>query len=298
MIDFNKPVSQHSHFTGVESELLVNYFVKNEKRDYEYDNVVFAHVAQGMKKIDIPTVSEIDLLPEMVIMGTQKLSAKVTLPVATIAEPTLCFTLEVSKDKVWRILDKINESYSIPSLMKEEQKLNSTSVYFGAGGQMVLDTLQKIQKLLIEDVIYKDYWISLKIEELVLCSLQTDMRNTLLSGYAESQNQLNDHPLGHAVKYIKDNLYTRINIETLADKACMSKATFFRQFKHNFGMSPITYMHAQRIKEAQMLLKNTNKSVSDIGYRLGYTNASYFSTQFEKVVKCSPGQYRKKLSIY
>ena len=294
MIDFSKPISQHSHFTGVESELLVNYFVKDEKRNYEYDNIVFAHVTKGMKKVAIPTVSEIDLIPEMVIMGAKKLSAQVTLPVATIDAPTLCFTLEISKDKVWKTLDKINEAYSMPNLVKEEQKLNPTSLYFGAGGHMVLDTLQKIQKLLIEDVVYKDYWIDLKIEELVLCTLQTDMRNTLLTGYVE--NQLADHPLAHAVKYIKNNLYTRIEIGTLADKACMSKATFFRQFKHNFGMSPITYMHSERIKEAQMLLKNTDKSISDIGYRLGYTNSSYFSTQFEKVVKCSPGQYRKQLS--
>jgi len=294
MIDFSKPVTQHSHFTSMESELLVNYFVEDEKRNYKYDNVVFAHVSKGMKKIDIPSIPEIDLVPEMVIMGATKLSAQVSLPVATIVDPTLCFTLEISKEKVWKTLDKINEAYSMPTLVKEEQSLNPTSLYFGTGGQMVLDTLEKIQRLLIEDVAYKDYWIDLKIEELVLCSLQTDMRNTLLSGYAE--NQIADHPLAHAVKYIKDNLYTRIDIDTLANKACMSKSTFFRQFKHNFGMSPISYMHTERIKEAQMLLRNTDKSVADIGYRLGYANPSYFSTQFEKVAKCSPGQYRKKLS--
>jgi len=291
MIDYNKPITQHSHFTGLESELLVNYFVADETRNYEYDNVVFAHVSQGMKKIDIPTVSKLDLVPEMVIMGTQKLSAQVNLPIATIENPTLCFTLEISKDKVWKILDKINEAYSMPTLVKEEKNFEPVSLYFGSGGQMVLDTLQKIQRLLIEDVVYKDYWIDLKIEELVLCCLQTDMRNTLLSGYAE--NQIADHPLAHAVKYIKDNLYTRIDIDTLADKACMSKSTFFRQFKHNFGMSPISYMHAERIKEAQMLLKNTDKSVADIGYRLGYANPSYFSAQFEKVTNCSPRRYRK-----
>ncbi len=77
----------------------------------------------------------------------------------------------------------------------------------------------------------------------------------------------------------------------------MSKATFFRQFKHHFGMTPIAYIHAERIREAQKLLNKTDKSITEIGYKLGYTSPSYFASQFEKVAGCSPNVYRKKGSF-
>lgn len=233
----------------------------------------------------------IDLYPDMVIMGTTKLSADVSLPEACIEKPITCFSLEISKEQVWNILDKINKNYGVPDLVNDEQIMPSTNLYFGNGGKMVLNTLNKIQYLLTENVEFKDYWIDLKIEELVLYSLQTNMRDTLIHSY--NKHQILDHPLAHAVHYIKENLYSKIDIKTLADKAFMSKATFFRQFKHHFGMTPISFIHNERIKEARKLLDETNKSISEIGYSLGYTNPSYFASQFEKRIGVLPTNYKK-----
>jgi len=291
MIDFSKPVSQNYNFTSLDSELLVSYDVVNESRNYEYDNLVFANIVRGMKKIFIPAFPSVDLKPGMVIMGASKIIADVSLPTATVEDPTLCFSLEISKARAWKVLDKINEQYSMPDLIKEEQKLEGASVYFGSSGQMLTNALQTIQKLLVEDVGFKDCWINLKIEELILCCLQTKMRETLMTGYNESR--LADHPLAFAVHYIKNNLYSQIDVATLSDKACMSKSTFFRQFKHHFGITPIAYIHAERINEAQKLLNKTDKSIAAIGYKLGYTSPSYFALQFKKIVGCTPNIFRK-----
>jgi len=291
MIDFSKPISQNSNFTGAHSELLVNYDIEDENRNYEYDNLVFAYLASGMKQINITAFPVIDLKPEMVIMGASKVVADISLPTTTLEDPTLCFSLEISKERAWKVLEKINEQYSLPDLIKEEQKLEGAKVYFGSGGQMVTNALQTIQKLLVEDALFKDYWIDLKIEELVLCCLQTNMRETLMIGFNE--NRIVDHPLSFAIKYIKNNLYKKIDIKTLSNKACMSKSTFFRQFKFHFGMTPIAYIHSERIREAQKLLKNSDKSISEIGYKLGYNSPSYFALQFEKIVGNSPNAFRK-----
>ena len=292
MLDLSKPITQKSIFTANRSELLVNHDVIKEKRSYAFDNVVFAYVKNGVKKVYIPTVPEIDLSPDMIIMGTTKIDAKVSLYTASVEQPITCFTLEISKEQVWNILDKINESYQITTLIKEVQTMPEMSLYSGNGNQLVANTLQSLQYLLMQDVEFKDYWIDLKIEELILSCLQTNMRNTLIHSYQKSK--INDHPLLYAIHYIKENLYSSINIKTLADKACMSKATFFRQFKHHFGTTPIHFVHSERIKEAQKLLEKTNKSISEIGYGLGYTSPSYFASQFEKLTGNSPSDYRKE----
>jgi YesN/AraC family two-component response regulator len=41
-------------------------------------------------------------------------------------------------------------------------------------------------------------------------------------------------------------------------------------------------------------LEKTNKSISEIGYGLGYTSPSYFASQFEKLTGNSPSDYRKE----
>ncbi len=290
MIDFSKPSTQNTRFTANTSELLVSYTVAQENRHYEFDNVVFAYLTQGIKKIDIPSLVSLDLHPEMVLMGSTKISAEVSFPDATPTNPATCFCLEVSRESVWKTLDKINEAYGMPELIKEEKQLEDSDFYFGQSSQKVLHILYEIQKLLTEEVAFKEYWIDLKIEELILSCLQTNMRALLIDNY--HQNQLLDHPLAFAIDYIKHHLHTRIDIKTLADKASMSKATFFRQFKHHLGITPINFIHQERIKKAQQMLNRTSKSVSEIGYCLGYTSPSYFTTQFEKIAGCSPSAYR------
>ncbi|HAS40940.1 MAG TPA: hypothetical protein DCS93_10690 [Microscillaceae bacterium] len=290
MIDFSTPNTQNTTFTANTSQLLASYSVAQENRHYEFDNVVFAYLTKGLKRINIPSLISLDLQPEMVLVGATKISADVTFPETTPENPAMCFCLEVSRESVWKILDKINEAYGIPELIKEEKKLDPSNFYYGESSQKVLHILYEIQQLIIADVAFKDYWIDLKIEELILSCLQTNMRTLLIESY--QQNQLADHPLAFAIDYIKHNLHTRIDIKTLADKAHMSKATFFRQFKHHLGMTPINFIHQERIKAAQQMLSRTNKSVSEVGYSLGYTSPSYFATQFEKVTGCSPSAYR------
>lgn len=292
MVNLSEPITQKAYFTGKSTELLVVYDVIEENRAYDYDNVIFGYSTNGKKQIEIPSLPTIDLRPEMVIMSSTKLTAQVSVPEATIETPSLCFCLEVSKEKVWKILDRINDAYSMPKLVSQEQNLSLASVYEHKSSQLLLDTLYKIQHLLMEEVAFKDYWIDLKIEELILICLQTDMRNLLIHSY--QKNQLEDHPLASAVHHVKENLYSKIDMSTLSDKAFMSKATFFRQFKHHFGMTPVTFIHTERIKEAQKLLKRTNKSISDIGYQLGYASPSYFTSQFERFAGCSPTAYRSR----
>lgn len=292
MIDFSKEITQTAYYTGKEAEFAVNYVVDEENSFIECDNIVFGYANKGTKKLIFANDAVIDLQYGVVVMGSEKLSARTEVKDVSVEKPLVCFKLEISKKKVWSVLDKINDSYSIPNLIEEEQKMTPTEIYTGQGGEMVLASLSSIQNLFTKNVLYKEYWLNLKIEELILCCLQTDMRNLLINSY--NNKQLHDHPLANVVDYVKNNIYSSINIKTLADKAFMSKATFFRQFKHHFGITPNNYIHYEKIKEAERLLDNTKKSISEIGYQLGYSSPSYFASNFERHSGCSPKKYRCK----
>lgn len=58
------------------------------------------------------------------------------------------------------------------------------------------------------------------------------------------------------------------------------------------GMGAMAYIENRVMAEACRLLAFTQLPVSDIGYRLGYADPSYFSKRFQKSQKCAPTAYR------
>ncbi|WP_156495206.1 AraC family transcriptional regulator, partial [Oleiphilus sp. HI0128] len=61
------------------------------------------------------------------------------------------------------------------------------------------------------------------------------------------------------------------------------------------GISPLKHFSNMKIEQACSLLEQTNISISDIAYQLGYDDALYFSRVFKKLMKVSPRNYRKEL---
>ncbi|WP_031529305.1 helix-turn-helix domain-containing protein [Dyadobacter crusticola] len=77
----------------------------------------------------------------------------------------------------------------------------------------------------------------------------------------------------------------------LARMAGMSETKLKDQFKQVFGDSIYNYFQKARMEEAAFLLRHSGKSVSEIGYSLGFVNLSHFSRLFEKMVGLKPKKY-------
>jgi len=73
----------------------------------------------------------------------------------------------------------------------------------------------------------------------------------------------------------------------------MSPSKLKRLFKQIFGNSIFSYYQEFRIQEAARLLKEEKLSVSDAGYRMGFTNLSHFSRVFEEHLGMKPKQYSR-----
>ncbi|MNE89807.1 HTH-type transcriptional activator Btr [compost metagenome] len=96
------------------------------------------------------------------------------------------------------------------------------------------------------------------------------------------------------IDYIKSNLNEKMNIHGLSDKACMSKATFYRLFKRELGVSPNDFILSEKISKAKQLLSNPSAKVAAISYELGFSDANYFIRTFKKLVGVTPGNYQLK----
>ena len=56
----------------------------------------------------------------------------------------------------------------------------------------------------------------------------------------------------------------------------------------------MSFINTARIKEASLLLTNSDRTVTEIAYDCGYNDVKYFITTFKKVNGCSPSTFRKK----
>jgi AraC-like DNA-binding protein len=85
-------------------------------------------------------------------------------------------------------------------------------------------------------------------------------------------------------------------LQTLAERAGMSRTSFALKFKATVGASPIDYLTRWRMLLAGERLMNAKEPVSTIALSLGYESESAFSTAFRRVMGRSPRQYGSSAS--
>jgi AraC-like DNA-binding protein len=90
-----------------------------------------------------------------------------------------------------------------------------------------------------------------------------------------------------------DRDYARpLDIPTLARIAHTSEAHFIRTFRATFGETPHRYLQRRRVERAMFLLRETDRSVTDICLEVGFNSLGTFSRVFREIVGDPPTTYR------
>jgi len=71
----------------------------------------------------------------------------------------------------------------------------------------------------------------------------------------------------------------------------MSESSLYRKIKALTGQSPSVFMRSVRLKRAAALLASGRLGVSEVAYRVGFLDMSYFSVCFKNQFQCTPSQY-------
>jgi AraC-like DNA-binding protein len=90
-----------------------------------------------------------------------------------------------------------------------------------------------------------------------------------------------------------DRSYTEpLDVRSVAAVAFLSEAHFSRSFKAAFGESPHRYLQRRRVERSMFLLRETERSVTDICFDIGFTSLGTFSRTFRDIVGETPSAYR------
>jgi len=83
-----------------------------------------------------------------------------------------------------------------------------------------------------------------------------------------------------------------LDIPALARIAYVSEAHFIRTFRATFGETPHRYLQRRRVERAMFMLRETDRSVTEVCFAVGFTSLGTFSRTFTDIVGQPPSMYR------
>ncbi|MBC6988174.1 AraC family transcriptional regulator [Hymenobacter sp. BT491] len=256
-------------------------------------SLVLTTMLRGKKVMHLPDRPAFDYLPgESVIVGEQQ-TMEIDFPEATLDNPTQCLAVAIPADTIRHTVDLLNERFPLAEDHTPWHLSNSANAHLTNTPELT-GTLERLIHLSQETHAAKDVLASFTLQELLIRLMQTQARKLIFHNYAQ---HLTSHRFAHVVHYIKQHLTEQITVEKLCELACMSKATFFRLFKREFGLTPVEYVIQERLAEAKRLLRNPFTTVADVCFRVGFNNTNYFQVLFKKYEGMTPGLYKKRCAV-
>jgi len=258
-----------------------------ESVNLQFSFPIIASMLTGKKIMHLEGMKSFDFFPgESVVLPSDK-KMVIDFPLANSKNPTRCLALGIDPDKIKETVEIFNENTRI-DFENDQHSFDASAVHL-ANNQQVQFVLDRIFSTFLEDGKAKDALLDLMVKELIIRLLQTKAKVMLL----DNETLFDNNRMAFIVKYMREHLTENIQVDKLADKACMSTSNFYRSFKNTLGESPIDYLNGERIKFAKKLIQRTNDKFADIAYKSGFNNTSYFNRQFKRFEKITPNQYRK-----
>ena len=113
-------------------------------------------------------------------------------------------------------------------------------------------------------------------------------------------HSLNPHQqsrIGCVCKYLNDEYKHSIRLEDAAEIANMSVTSFSRFFKKCTGKTFVKYINELRVGQACKLLIESDLTVSEVCFEVGFNNVSNFNRRFVERHAKSPTRYRQEFSL-
>lgn len=148
-----------------------------------------------------------------------------------------------------------------------------------------------VLNLLLENTNRYDYWQTMMTNTLM------NIFSLLLRNYEKSVElptivRKTDVQRFGLIRFIHDN-YTNVTLEMIADKFHYTPEYTSKLIKDTTGITFKKILQKIRIERACYLLWDTNLTVQNIGYQVGYENVEHFIRTFKKVIGMTPTQYRR-----
>jgi AraC-like DNA-binding protein len=251
-----------------------------------FNDFVITSMLRGKKVMHLFDKQGFDYMPGETVIVPPDVTMKIDFPEASDLNPTQCIALAIDNEQIKKTITYLNEFF--PKEDSQSKWLLNYDEYHFYNNEEIAYLINKVIRICSEKSTEKDVLADLTLKELLIRIMQSQNLKTI----NDEHHHLNHNPLAYVIGYIKNNLNEKISIDHLSSKACMSKATFYRLFKRELGISPNDYILAEKMSKAKQLLAKPGAKIAAISYELGFSDSNYFIRAFKKIVGITPGAFQ------
>lgn len=131
----------------------------------------------------------------------------------------------------------------------------------------------------------------------LLCALFTMIeseRKKVMTTFDE-KHKLQNITFKNFLKILEENFHRPVGVDFYAEKLFMSSRNLNNICRDIMQQSVSEIIETRKLIEAKNLLASTKKSISEIGYELGYNEKSYFTNVFKKKSGQTPTEFREEM---
>ncbi|ATL41846.1 AraC family transcriptional regulator [Elizabethkingia sp. HX WHF] len=216
-----------------------------------------------------------------VMIGTSRLNTDEAI---SIHSNTATINIEIDAHYLNNLFYTYEQSPILKGLLQNAQPYLFEQILYPSLLETVNDIISENT-----DEVFELFFLRVKAEELI-CRLLIELNKR----DEKRLYALNIHDIEAIYKIralIIGDLGVPPVISELSVHAGMSSTKLKRLFSQIFGNSIFSYYQGLRMKEAAILLKEKKYSVSEVGYKLGFTNLGHFSRIFKQHIGMNPKQY-------
>lgn len=156
-----------------------------------------------------------------------------------------------------------------------------------------------MEKLLIEfrqmlHISNSSYYTYLAVNYLLTLMMieLTQLNINSISDIINESNDVTNRKFINILEWLRLNIHTKINIKELADRFDFNADYLTRLFKKHLGVSTLEYINGMKVSKAKELLSQSEKTVKEIAFSLGFQDEKYFMKLFKEYESITPSQYR------
>jgi len=177
------------------------------------------------------------------------------------------------------------------------RNLSSSNLHFSlnrTNDKMLCELLEETAKLRKKSDDFSELKIRGNLYKICACILEKislENKDTRISKNLRSVSNIEK-----ALELVYHNYNEDLKIEEIAELCGYSASNFCKVFKKITGTTFHNFLNNHRVQVARDLLAETNVSVEEISYAVGFSNTKTLCRVFKDIMGCSPGNYRKKIS--
>jgi Transcriptional regulator containing an amidase domain and an AraC-type DNA-binding HTH domain len=110
----------------------------------------------------------------------------------------------------------------------------------------------------------------------------------------QGQKEHEDDIIRQAQDHIEQNFAEKMTVDQLADMYAVGRRSFERRFKKATSNTVQEYIQRVKMEAAKATLESSRENVTEVMYKVGYTDNKAFRSTFKKITGLSPMEYKNK----